>query len=115
MKARLPEGYNTKQGDMMRKVQKMQEEMQTAQAEVETAVFEASAGGGAVTAKATGKKELLEVKIDPDAVDPEDLEMLEDLLVAAVNECLKQADAAMEGKMGAITGGMNLPGMNGLF
>lgn len=115
MKARLPEGYNMKRGDMMRQVQKMQEDMQTAQAEVEASVFESAAGGGAVAAKVNGKKELLEVKINPDAVDPEDLEMLEDLIVAAVNEGLKQADKAMEDRMGSITGGMNLPGMNGLF
>lgn len=115
MKARLPEGYNMKQGDMMRRVQKMQEDMQNAQAEVEASVFEAAAGGGAVTAKINGKKELLEVKIQPEVVDPEDVEMLEDLLVAAVNECMKQADAAMESKMGAVTGGLNIPGMPGLF
>ncbi len=115
MKARLPEGYNMKQGDMMRRVQKMQEDMQNAQAEVEATVFEAAAGGGAVNAKINGKKELLEVKIDPEVVDPDDVEMLEDLIVAAVNEGMKQADAALESKMGAITGGMNLPGMGGLF
>lgn len=115
MKARLPEGYNMKQGDMMRRVQKMQEDMQNAQAEVEASVFEAAAGGGAVSAKVNGKKELLEVKIQPEVVDPDDVEMLEDLLVAAVNECMKQADAAMESKMGAVTGGLNLPGMPGLF
>lgn len=115
MKARLPDGYNMKQGDMMRRVQKMQEDMQNAQAEVEASVFEAAAGGGAVSAKVNGKKELLEVKIQPEVVDPEDVEMLEDLLVAAVNECMKQADAAMESKMGAVTGGLNIPGMPGLF
>ena len=111
MKARLPEGYNMKRGDMMRQVQKMQEDMQNAQAEVESTTFEAAAGGGAVTAKVNGKKELLEVKIQPEVVDPDDVEMLEDLLVAAVNECMKQADAAMESKMGAVTGGLNLPGL----
>ncbi len=115
MKARLPEGYNMKQGDMMRRVQKMQEDMQNAQAEVEASVFEAAAGGGAVSAKVNGKKEVLEVKIQPEVVDPEDVEMLEDLIVAAVNECMKQADSAMESKMGAVTGGLNLPGMPGLF
>ncbi len=115
MKARLPEGYNMKRGDMMRQVQKMQEDMANAQAEVEAAEFEAAAGGGAVTVKVNGKKELLEVKISPEAVDPEDIEMLEDLLVAAVNEGMKKADAEMESKMGAVTGGLNIPGMGGLF
>ena len=115
MKARLPDGYNMKQGDMMRRVQKMQEDMQTAQAEVEATVFEAAAGGGAVCAKVNGKKEVLEVKLEPEVVDPDDIEMLEDLIVAAINEGMKQADSAMESKMGAITGGLNLPGMPGLF
>ncbi len=115
MKARLPEGYNMKRGDMMRQVQKMQEEMQNAQVEVEGTEFEAAAGGGAVTAKVNGKKELLEVKVAPEVVDPDDVEMLQDLLVAAVNEALKKADSAMEERMGALTGGMNLPGLNGLF
>ncbi len=115
MKARLPEGYNMKRGDMMRQVQKMQEEMQNAQGEVEASEFEAAAGGGAVSARVNGKKELLEVKIAPEAVDPDDVEMLQDLLVAAVNEAMKKADAAMEERMGALTGGMNLPGLNGLF
>ena len=104
-----------KQGDMMRQVQKMQEDMQNAQAEVEASTFEAAAGGGAVTAKVNGKKELLEVKIKPEVVDPDDVEMLEDLLVAAVNECMKQADAAMESKMGAVTGGLSGMGLPGLF
>jgi len=111
MKARLPDGYNMKQGDMMRRVQKMQEDMQNAQAEVEASVFEAAAGGGAVTAKVNGKKEVLEIKIAPEVVDPDDVEMLQDLVIAAVNEGLKKADSAMESKMGAITGGMGLPGM----
>ncbi len=115
MKARLPEGYNMKRGDMMRQVQKMQEDMQNAQAEVEQSEFEAAAGGGAVTAKVNGKKEVLEVKIEPEVVDPDDVEMLQDQLVAAVNEALKKADAAMEERMGSVTGGMNLPGLNGLF
>ena len=111
MKARLPDGYNMKQGDMMRRVQKMQEDMQNAQAEVEASVFEAAAGGGAVTAKVNGKKEVLEIKIAPEVVDPDEVEMLQDLVIAAVNEGLKKADSAMESKMGAITGGMGLPGM----
>ncbi len=115
MKARLPEGYNMKRGDMMRQVQKMQEDMQTAQAEVEASEFEAAAGGGAVCVKVNGKKEVLEVKLQPEVVDPDDVEMLEDLIVAAVNEGMKKADAEMEARMGAVTGGMNLPGMGGLF
>ena len=115
MKARLPEGYNMKRGDMMRQVQKMQEDMQNAQAEVEAAEFEAAAGGGAVNVKVNGKKEVLEVKLQPEVVDPDDIEMLEDLIVAAINEAMGKADSEMEKRMGAVTGGMNLPGMGGLF
>ena len=100
---------------MMKQAQKLQADMAKLQAELETREYQASAGGGAVTAKVNGKKELLEVKIKPEVVDPDDVEMLEDLLVAAVNECMKQADAAMESKMGAVTGGLNIPGMPGLF
>lgn len=115
MKARLPEGYNMKRGDMMRQVQKMQEDMQNAQAEVEAAEFEAAAGGGAVNVKVNGKKEVLEVKLQPEVVDPDDIEMLEDLIVAAINEAMGKADSEMEKRMGAVTGGMSLPGMGGLF
>ena len=115
MKARLPEGYNMKRGDMMRQVQKMQEDMQNAQAEVESAEFEAAAGGGAVNVKVNGKKEVIAVKLEPEVVDPDDIEMLEDLIVAAINEAMGKADAEMEKKMGAVTGGMSLPGMGGLF
>jgi len=115
MKARLPEGYNMKRGDMMRQVQKMQEDMQNAQAEVESTEFEAAAGGGAVNVKVNGKKEVLEVKLEPEVVDPDDIEMLEDLIVAAINEAMGKADSEMEKRMGAVTGGMNLPGMGGLF
>ena len=111
MKARLPEGYNMKRGDMMRQVQKMQEDMANIQAEVESSEFEAAAGGGAVTVKVNGKKEVLEVSLQPEVVDPDDVEMLQDLIVAAVNEAIKKADAEMEKRMGAVTGGMNIPGL----
>jgi DNA-binding YbaB/EbfC family protein len=93
----------------------MQEDMQNAQAEVEAAEFEAAAGGGAVNVKVNGKKEVLEVKLQPEVVDPDDIEMLEDLIVAAINEAMGKADSEMEKRMGAVTGGMNLPGMGGLF
>ena len=108
MKARLPEGYNMKQGDMMKRVQKMQEDVAAAQQEVEETTFEAKSGGGMVTVQMTGKKELLSVKLAPEAVDPDDIEMLEDMIVAAVNEASKQADAALEEKMHAATGGLDL-------
>ena len=108
MKARLPEGYNMKQGDMMRKVQKMQEDVANAQKEVEETVFEAKSGGGMVTVQMNGKKELVSVKLEKDVVDPDDIEMLEDLIVAAVNEAGKEIDSTLESKMSQATGGLNL-------
>ena len=115
MKARLPEGVQMKRGDMMKQIQAMQQQMEETQTQVEETTFTATAGGGMVTAEVNGKKELLSVKIDPEAVDPDDVEMLEDLVVAAVSEALNKAGKAMEDSMGAITGGLNLPGMPGLF
>lgn len=108
MKARLPEGYNMKQGDMMRKVQKMQEDVAAAQKEVEETVFTAKSGGGMVSVEMNGKKELISVKLEKEAVDPEDVEMLEDMIVAAVNEASKQVDSTLEEKMNSATGGLNL-------
>lgn len=111
MKARLPEGVQMKRGDMMRQLQQMQAQMESTQTEVEESVFSATAGGGMVSAEVNGKKELLSVKIDPQVVDPDDVEMLEDLVTAAINEALSKAGKTMEDKMGALTGGMNIPGM----
>lgn len=108
MKARLPEGYNMKQGDMMRKMQKMQEDVANAQKEVEESIIEAKSGGGMVAVKMSGKKELISVHIEKEAVDPDDVEMLEDMIVAAVNEAGKKIDALTEEKMSAATGGLNL-------
>ena len=108
MKARLPEGYNMKQSDMMRKVQKMQEDVANAQKEVEESVFDAKSGGGAVSVQMNGKKELLSVKIEKEVVDPDDIEMLEDLIVAAVNEVGKKIDDTLEKRMNEATGGLNL-------
>ena len=85
--------------------------MQDKQAEIEAQQFTASAGGGMVTAVVTGKKELVKVDIDPEAVDPEDVEMLQDLVISAVNEVLRQADEAMSSSMNAFTGGLGIPGL----
>ena len=115
MKARLPEGVQMKRGDMMRQLQQMQAQMESTQTEVEESVFSATAGGGMVTAEVNGKKELLSIKIDPEVIDPDDVEMLEDLVTAAINEALGKASKTMEDKMGALTGGMNIPGMPGMF
>ena len=94
----MPGGMNMK--DMMKQAQKMQEQMKAQAAELEKKEFTAAAGGGAVNVKVSGKKELLELKIDRDAVDPEDVEMLEDMIRAAVNEALKKVDAESANLLG---------------
>ena len=118
MKARLPQGYGKGSGNlagMMKQAQKMQEDMTALQAELETTEYEATVGGGAVTAVVTGKKELKSLSIKPEVVDPEDIEMLEDLIISAVNESIRKAEADSEEKMGKITGGMSgLGGLGGL-
>lgn len=114
MKARIPGAPD--RGNMMKKVQEMQENMQRVQEEVENTEFSASAGGGAVEVTVNGKNEVLSVKISPEVADPEDTEMLEDLVMACVNEALRKASETMEREMGKVTGGMpDLPGLNGLF
>ena len=107
-------GMNQKQSKMnsvIQQAQKMQEEMEKVQAEAEKETVEAAAGGGMVKVVVTGKKELESIKIDPEAVDPEDVETLEDLILAAVNEGIKKADDMMGEKMGAVTGGISIPGL----
>lgn len=97
-----------RQAEMQQKIAQMQEKMTEAQEAVEAQEFSASVGGGVVEAKVNGKKEVLSINIKPEAVDPEDVEMLQDLVVSAVNEALRQADEAMEKGMADITGGLNL-------
>jgi DNA-binding YbaB/EbfC family protein len=97
--------------NMMKQVQKMQKQMEDVQVELEEKEVEASAGGGVVTVKANGKKEIIDIKIQPEAVDPDDIEMLQDLILAATNEALRKAEEMMSNEMGKITGGMNLPGL----
>lgn len=106
-------GMNQKQNmnSVIKQAQKMQEEMERVQAETENEEVEATSGGGAVKVVVSGKKELLSIKIDPDAVDADDVETLEDMIVAAVNEGIKKADELMAERMGAITGGINIPGL----
>lgn len=96
---------------MIRQAQKMQEEMMKAQEELGEKTVEASVGGGVVTVVANGKKEIVEIKIKPEAVDPEDVEMLQDLIVSAVNEAMRKADDMAASSMSKITGGMNIPGL----
>jgi DNA-binding YbaB/EbfC family protein len=97
--------------NLQRMAAQMQQEMARVQGELEAAVVEGSAGGGAVTATVTGKQEVVSVTLDPSAVDPEDVEMLQDLIVAAVNDALGNARSMAEEKMAAVTGGLKLPGM----
>lgn len=99
--------------NMMKQVQKMQKDMQRVQEEVEQKTVEASAGGGAITVVASGKKEIKSITIKPDVVDPDDVEMLQDLIMAAVNESLRMAEEMVSKEMGKVTGGLNIPG--GLF
>lgn len=101
-----------RQQEMQQKIQEMQAAMTAAQDAVEVQEFTASVGGGAVEAKVNGKKEVLAVTIKPEAVDPEDVEMLQDLVVSAVNEALHQAADAMETSLNKATGGMDLGGFS---
>ncbi|MEG0978512.1 MAG: YbaB/EbfC family nucleoid-associated protein [Oscillospiraceae bacterium] len=113
MKARIPNAGGG--GNMMKQVQKMQEDMARIQADVEAADYTACAGGGAVEVTVNGSHEVKSIKINPEVVDPEDVEMLEDLLMASINEAMRKASETMEREMGKVTGGMNIPGMPGLF
>lgn len=94
---------------MLRQAQKMQEDMAAAQAELEEKEYTATAGGGMVTATVDGKHLIRSLEINPEAVDPDDAEMLSDMIVAAVNEAVRKAQADSEETMGKLTGGMNLP------
>ena len=94
---------------MMKKMQKLQGEMAKMQEQLKTRTMEVSAGGGAIKVVINGDKQILSLKIDPAAVDPEDIEMLEDLVAAAVNEAIKKVDDMTAQEMGKLTGGLNLP------
>ena len=115
MKVRLPKGMGGGPQDMnslMRQAQKMQEDMAAKQEELEAREYDISAGGGVVNLKISGKKEILSISISPDIVDPDDIETLEDILVAAVNEAIKRVEDTNSEEMSKITGGIpNMPGM----
>ena len=114
MKARLPQGYGggpQNMNAMIRQAQKIQEEMETLQAELDAKEYEVNAGGEMVTVKINGKKDILNIDIKPEIVDPEDIETLSDTMVAAVNEALRRVEQTNSEAMGKLTGGMNLPGM----
>lgn len=114
MKARLPQGFGggpSNMNGMIKQAQKMQAGIQAVQEEINAKEFTASAGGGMVEAVMTGDKKLQSIKIKPEVVDPEEIEMLEDLVISAVNEVLNQIEKETEEKMGAVTGGASLPGL----
>ena len=96
---------------LARQAQKLQQQMAKVQEELEQREYEASAGGGMVTVKVSGKKELISLEIKPEAVDPDDVEMLQDMVIAAVNEALRTAHDTMEREMGKLTGGRHMPGL----
>lgn len=111
---RMPPGMPKAPGgnkNMMKQIQKMQEEMTKTQEELEEKELSATAGGGAVSVTVNGKKQLKSVKIDPDVVDEDDIEMLEDLIIAATNEALSKVDELTNSEMSKFTGGMNIPGL----
>ena len=105
----MPGGMN--QVAMMKQAQKMQQEMLRMQQEQESKTFTAKAGGGMVSATVNGKHELVELAINPEAVDPEDVEMLQDMVIAAVNEAMRTADTEAANNMSRLTGGLNLGGL----
>ena len=105
----MPGGMN--QAAMMKQAQKMQQEMLRMQEEMENKTYSATTGGGMVTATVNGKHEVLDLKINPEAVDPDDVEMLQDMIIAAVNESMRAADADSAQNMSRLTGGLNLGGL----
>ncbi len=102
---------NKNVSNVVKQAQKMQEEMEKIQAEIEEKTVEATSGGGVVKVVVNGKKEIVSLNISPEAVDPDDVETLEDLVIAAVNDALKQAEEMMAEGMSAVTGGLNIPGL----
>jgi len=118
MKAKLPKGIGggpQNMQSMIKQAQKMQEDMEALQAELDQKEYEVKAGGGVVTVKINGKLEVLSISMEPEVVDPEDIETLSDLLVAGVNEAIKKVTSINNEEMGKVTGSLNVPGMNGLF
>lgn len=113
MKARVPQGMGGQQNmqAMIKKAQKMQEDMAAKEEELQDKTFNATAGGGAVEVVMNGKKEVTALTLKPEVVDPEDIEMLQDLITSAVNECIRNIETVTSEEMEKITGGFNIPGM----
>lgn len=118
MKARLPKGMGggpqNMQG-MLRQAQKMQEDMAALQEDLDAREYDVSAGGGVVSVKITGKLEVKSIDIKPEIVDPDDIETLSDILVAAVNEAIKKVNETNNAEMSKVTGSLNIPGLPGMF
>ena len=114
MKAHLPRGFGGGPSNMqgvIKQAQKMQERMAELQAELDEREYDFTVGGGMITIKMNGKKEMQSIEIKPEVVDPDDIEMLEDLVAAAINATVKQVDETAEAEMGKLTGGLNIPGL----
>ena len=118
MRANIPKGMGggpQNMNAMLRQAQKMQEDMAALQEELDAREYDISAGGGVVGVKINGKKEILSIDIQPEIVDPDDIETLSDILVAAVNEAIKRVEDTNNAEMSKITGSLGMPGMPGLF
>jgi len=113
MKVRIPQGPS--QGDMIKQVKKMQDDMAAKQEELDERVYDVSAGGGIVNIKIKGTSEILSIKIDPSVINAEDVEILEDMLVAGVNEAFAKVDDIKEKEMEKLTSGVNMPKIPGLY
>lgn len=114
MKARLPQGMNAgaqNMQSMIKQAQKMQEQITGIQEEIENEIFTATIGGGVVEISMNGKKQVQSLKINPEVVDRDDVENLQDLIISAVNECVKKIETESETKMGAVTQGVSFPGL----
>ena len=114
MRANIPKGMGggpQNMNAMIRQAQKMQEDMEALQADLDEREYDISAGGGAVNVKINGKREILSIDIKPEIVDPDDIETLSDILVAAVNEAIKRVEETNSAEMAKITGNLNMPGM----
>lgn len=110
-KSGLPNFGGGNMNNLMKQAQKFQKQMEEMQAQLQEKEFEASVGGGVVKAVANGRKEIVDIKIQPEAVDPDDVEMLQDLIISACNEALKKAEEETSNEMKKLTGGLNIPGM----
>lgn len=112
MKARIPKGAGGgNMNSMLRQAQKVQEDMQRVQAQLDEAEYIATAGGGVVEVTVDGKHQVKAIGINPEVVDAEEVDMLEDLLIAAINEAMKKVDDTSEAEMAKVTGGLNIPGL----